>query len=54
MYVQSATLNGRPLSRSWIGHDELAAGGELVFEMGPQPNTSWGADPKDRPPVAAP
>ena len=54
VYIQSAALNGRPLPRSWISHNEIIAGGELVLEMGPRPNRSWGADPKDRPPQAMP
>jgi putative alpha-1,2-mannosidase len=41
IYVQSATLNGRPLTRAWLTHDELTAGGELVLQMGPQPNKTW-------------
>ncbi len=41
-YIQSATLNGRPLNRSWITHDEIAAGGRLVFELGDKPNMEWG------------
>ena len=43
MYVQSATLNGKPLTRSWFSHAELVAGGELILNMGPKPNKSWGA-----------
>ena len=54
MYVQSATLNGKPLTRSWFSHAELVAGGELVLKMGPQQNTAWGQRPEDRPPVVAP
>jgi predicted alpha-1,2-mannosidase len=53
MYVQSATLNGKPLTRSWFSHAELVAGGELVLNMGPKPNKTWGARPEDRPPVVA-
>ena len=53
MYVQSATLNGKPLTRSWFSHAELVAGGELILNMGPKPNKSWGAQPEDRPPVVA-
>lgn len=40
-YIQSATLNGKPFDRSWIDHSEIMAGGELVFEMGDQPNKTW-------------
>jgi predicted alpha-1,2-mannosidase len=38
LYIQSATLNGSRLDRCWFTHAELAAGGELVLEMGPAPN----------------
>jgi predicted alpha-1,2-mannosidase len=41
-YIQSATLNGKPLNRSWIKHEEIIKGGELIFEMGPNPNKQWG------------
>ncbi len=54
MYVQSATLNGKPLERSWFSHTELAAGGELVLKMGPKPSATWGQRPEDRPPTVAP
>jgi predicted alpha-1,2-mannosidase len=51
MYIQSATLNGKPLARSYITQDEIAAGGKLVLEMGPKPNKEFGAAPADRPGV---
>jgi predicted alpha-1,2-mannosidase len=41
-YVQSATLNGKPLEKPWFYHSELVAGGSLVLEMGPEPNKNWG------------
>jgi len=40
-YIQSATLNGQPLTRSWISHDEITAGGKLVLVMGATPNQDW-------------
>jgi predicted alpha-1,2-mannosidase len=49
-YIQSVAWNGRPWTKSWIGHAELAAGGILVFEMGATPNERFGAAPVDRPP----
>ncbi|MFN3931546.1 MAG: GH92 family glycosyl hydrolase [Brevundimonas sp.] len=49
LYVQSVTLNGRPLTRTWIGHDEIVAGGELRFVMGAEPNTTWGVGAEARP-----
>lgn len=42
IYIQSASLNGKPLNRSFIYHDEIMRGGELVFGMGPRPNRHWG------------
>ncbi len=53
LFVQSATLNGKPLTRSWFTHAELVAGGELVLKMGRKPNTAWGQRSEDRPPVTA-
>jgi predicted alpha-1,2-mannosidase len=41
VYIQSATLNGKSFHQSWIEHDDIAAGGELVLEMGDKPS-SWG------------
>ncbi len=49
LYIQSVTLNGRPLTRTWIGHDEIVAGGELKFVMGAEPNLTWGAGAEARP-----
>jgi predicted alpha-1,2-mannosidase len=49
-YVQSAMLNGRPLDKPWFTHEELAAGGTLVLQMGPRPNRKWGSSPDSAPP----
>ena len=49
-YIQSATLNGKPLTRTWISHQEIVEGGLLVFQMGAQPNPQWGSGPEDAPP----
>ncbi len=49
-YIQSATLNGEPLERSWLTHREIVSGGTLVFEMGPGPNLKWGSNETDIPP----
>jgi putative alpha-1,2-mannosidase len=37
VYVQKVELNGRPLSRLYITHDEIMAGGVLTFYMGTKP-----------------
>ncbi|MCF0176167.1 MAG: glycoside hydrolase family 92 protein, partial [Bacteroidales bacterium] len=46
MYVQSATLNGKPLTSFRFPASELLKGGSLILEMGPEPNTAWGLDPE--------
>ena len=38
LYVQSAKLNGKPLERAWLTHEEVVRGGRLVFQMGPKPS----------------
>ena len=50
VFIQSATLNGKELSRSWITHADIVAGGELYFRMGSKPNKEWASAPADRPP----
>ena len=42
IYIQSATLNGATYKRSFLKHAAIMFGGELVFEMGNQPNKEWG------------
>jgi predicted alpha-1,2-mannosidase len=38
VYVERVMLNGDPLDRSFVTHDELVAGGELRFVMSSTPN----------------
>ncbi len=42
-YIQSASLNGKPYTKCSISHADILKGGELVFNMGPQPNKAWGS-----------
>src|SRR5690606_17616380 len=42
MYVQKATLNGKPLYDFKFPASELLKGGSFVLEMGPEPNKNWG------------
>ncbi|MDE3742072.1 GH92 family glycosyl hydrolase [Maribacter polysaccharolyticus] len=37
IYIQTIKLNGKPLDRFWISHEEITKGGVLEFEMGPEP-----------------
>jgi len=49
LYIGTATLNGKPLERAFLRHEEIMAGGELRFTMQAQPNKEWAADPQQRP-----
>ena len=49
-YIQSATLNGKPLNKTWLSQKEITNGGIVSFEMGPEPNKKWGSKPEDAPP----
>jgi len=37
VYIQSVSLNGKPLDRLWISHEEITNGGVLEFVMGKDP-----------------
>ena len=42
-YIQSASLNGKPLNRCWIDWNNLVThGGKLELELGDKPNKQWG------------
>ncbi|SNS41569.1 alpha-1,2-mannosidase, putative [Granulicella rosea] len=49
-YIQSATLNGRPLEKAWFRHADIAQGGTLILKMGDKPNRAWGSSRQDAPP----
>ena len=42
VYIQSATLNGKPLKIPLITWEQIQAGGTLHFDMGPRPS-AWGS-----------
>ncbi len=44
-YVQSVTINGRPLENPFLPFNDLKEGDALVFEMGPSPS-AWGTNPQ--------
>lgn len=50
IYIQSVKVNGKPYTKTYFVHDELMKGGEIAFEMGPQPNSCWGVNESDLPP----
>ena len=49
LYVSDVLLNGKPLTRSFIRHDEIISGGELRFVMGSKPNKTWATEITARP-----
>jgi len=50
MYIQSATLNGKPWTKPWFSQADIRDGAVLVLEMGPNPNAAWGSSPDAAPP----
>ncbi len=42
IYIQSASLNGKAYPFTYLKHEDIIKGGELVFEMGSKPNETWG------------
>ncbi|WP_202804590.1 GH92 family glycosyl hydrolase [Sphingomonas sp. PR090111-T3T-6A] len=50
IYIQSATLNGKPWTKPWFSHADIKDGAKLELVMGPRPNPSWGSAPGDAPP----
>ena len=41
IYFSSLTLNGKPYPYSYLKHEDILKGGELVFEMTNVPNKEW-------------
>jgi predicted alpha-1,2-mannosidase len=49
IYVQGATLDGKPYSKNWIAHTTIMAGGEFKLTMGNAPNKGKGVSAEDYP-----
>ncbi|GMG05577.1 unnamed protein product [Aspergillus oryzae] len=49
IYIQSATLDGKPYSKNWVGHDFFTEGRELVLVLG-RNESHWGTGKEDLPP----
>ncbi len=43
-YIRSAQLNGEPLNRAWLTHDEIMQGATLLIVTAEEPNPQWGSD----------
>lgn len=48
-YVGSVTLNGKRLEQTFLRHDQIMAGGEIVFTMQATPDKDWGRARAARP-----
>jgi hypothetical protein len=48
-YINSASLNGKEHTKSYIFHNDIIQGGNLTFEMVTRPNRNWGYNTDDRP-----
>lgn len=49
IYIQDATLNGKPYTKSWITHSFFVDGGILELTLGKN-QSSWGTLAEDLPP----
>ncbi|MEJ7558033.1 MAG: GH92 family glycosyl hydrolase [Pedobacter sp.] len=53
VYIQSATLNGKPLLKPWFTHNDLLNGGMIKLIMGDRPNKTWGVNVASAAPPSA-
>jgi predicted alpha-1,2-mannosidase len=49
IYIQSATLNGKPYTKTYITHQDIMSGGSLELVMGNKPGKKWGTNIRDVP-----
>ena len=49
IYIQSARLNGKRYSKSYLSFEDMVKGGTLELQMGSTPSEKWGVKKKDRP-----
>jgi len=49
-YVHGLSLDGKPVSKSWLPESFVATGGTLAFTVAEQADATWGASPADPPP----
>ena len=49
IYIQGVSYDGNSYDKSYITFDMIANGGDLVIELGSQPNKTWGQSIESRP-----
>jgi len=42
VYIKAVTLNGKPYTKTYITHQQMLQGGELIFQMDSKPNKNFG------------
>lgn len=47
-YIRGATLNGQPFHKTYLTHEQIANGGEVIFNMTSAPD-KWASAPEARP-----
>jgi predicted alpha-1,2-mannosidase len=50
-FIRSVRLDGEPIDRLWIRHDEFMKGGTLELEVGPEPEEALGSSREGRIPA---
>ena len=50
IYIQSVSINGQASEKLWVRHEEIARGGHIVFELGPEPNKTLATAVESAPP----
>jgi predicted alpha-1,2-mannosidase len=48
-FVKSVALNGKPITRTFVRHEELMQGGELRFIMSPKSDATWSTQELEKP-----
>lgn len=48
IYIETATLNGKPLNKTYIDHSDIMKGGTLEFQMSSTPS-AWGTQDQQEP-----
>ncbi|WP_133063350.1 GH92 family glycosyl hydrolase, partial [Sedimentisphaera salicampi] len=49
IYIETARLNGKPYSKTYLNYEDIQNGGRVSFDMSDKPNKDWGDDPSDAP-----
>ena len=48
-YIRGATLNGQSFNKTFLTHEQITGGGEVIFNMTSAPDYKWATAPESRP-----